>query len=160
MKGSIIILLIFKLWKTCFPTTLGIRFGNPRMWAWFIGAYLADKELILTNEYTESTLQTLQSFDSGVAIGILKTGFFEDGVARWKMHNLADIWLLFTINNQIWNYVVHTQGIFEPRSLATMPICYHSECIEVVKGRSRGNKKNNFRLYFWPNIVREGSLTI
>ena len=84
------------------------------MWAWFIGAYLVDKELISTNEYTESTLQTLQSFDSGVAIGILKIGFFEDGVPRWKMHNLADIWLFFTINSQIWKYVVYTQGRFEP----------------------------------------------
>ena len=78
------------------------------MWTRFIGAYLTDKERILTNEETESTLQTLQPLDSGVAIGILKTGFFKDEVARWKMHNLANIWLLFTINNQILNYVIHT----------------------------------------------------
>ena len=72
-------------------STLGIQFGKPGMWAWFIGAYLAEKGIISTNEYTESILQTLQSFDSGVAIGILKTGFLEDGVTRWNMHNLADI---------------------------------------------------------------------
>ena len=29
-----------------------------------------------------------------------------------------------------------------------------------MKGRSQGNSKNHFRMYFLPNTVREGSLTI
>ena len=47
---------------------LGILFGKPEMWAWFIGAYLIAIELILMMKKLNKLLTLLQPFNSGVSI--------------------------------------------------------------------------------------------
>ena len=117
-----------------FQSTLGMWFGKLGIWAWFKWAYLADKELMLTNEETGSTIQSLQPFDSGLTIGNSEKWI----LLRWSHHvkDAQPSWCLTVVHHQQSNmkhccsYLDNFQPSFSDNGANLLALIFSLGCVK------------------------------
>ena len=161
MKGSIIILFIFKLWKTCFP----IHF---RYSIWKMRNVSTIHRIIPCRQRTHLDKWIYWIKSSNITI------FWQ-----WSRHRNSKNWILWRWSRQVkdaqpcWYLTIlhHQQSNLKlcrlyPGKIWTFVPRQRRQFVSsqnvprLWKGRFQGNSKNHFRMYLWPNTVRERSLTI